>query len=209
MKENTMKILAGADIHGAQYRLNLILENIEHYHPDLVIICGDITQFGPGDVAKNFLNQLPVETLALQGNIDTADVPLAIQESKATYLHMKKHVTHGLSFVGVSGVNPSETELFFTDGEKKNWITKDTVLVSHVPPKGYQDRVFFGMHSGSQELRRIVDTYHPQLVLCGHIHEDPGITKTKETMIVNCSLGKRGSGALVTVGTPLKVDMLD
>ena len=204
-----MKILAVADIHGAQYRLNLILENIERYHPDLVIICGDITQFGPGDVAKNFLNQLPGETLAIPGNIDTADVPQAIKESKATPLHMKKHEIHGLSFVGVSGVNPQDVELFFTDEEKKTWITKDTILVSHVPPKGYQDRVFFGMHSGSEELRRVVDAYHPQLVLCGHIHEDPGITKTDDTIIINCSMGKRGSGALITMGTPLKAEMLD
>ena len=159
-----MKILAAADIHGAQYRLNLILENIERYHPDLVIICGDITQFGPGDVAKNFLNQLSVETLAIPGNIDTADVLQGIQESKATPLHMKKQMVHGLPFVGVSSVNPNDVEVFFTDEEKKTWITKDTILVTHVPPKGYQDRVFFGMHSGSEELRRVVDTYHPRLV---------------------------------------------
>ena len=52
-----MKILAVADIHGAQYRLNLVLKNIEIYSPDLVVICGDITQFGPGELAKNFLYQ--------------------------------------------------------------------------------------------------------------------------------------------------------
>ena len=108
-----MKILAAADIHGAQYRLNLILENIERYHPDLVIICGDITQFGPGDVAKNLLNQLSVETLAIPGNIDTADVLQGIQESKATPLHMKKQMVHGLTFVGVSSVNPHDVEVFF------------------------------------------------------------------------------------------------
>ncbi|MEE9440640.1 MAG: metallophosphoesterase, partial [Candidatus Thermoplasmatota archaeon] len=63
-----MKILAVADIHGSQYRLNAVLDNIKKYSPDLVIICGDITQFGPGDVATNFLNQIPVETFAIPGN---------------------------------------------------------------------------------------------------------------------------------------------
>ena len=53
-----MKIFAAADIHGSQYRLNIILNHVEKYEPDLVVICGDITQFGPGDVAKNFLNQM-------------------------------------------------------------------------------------------------------------------------------------------------------
>ena len=65
-----MKIYSVADIHGSQYRLNLILKNIKRYAPDLVIVCGDITQFGPGDVAKNFLDQIPVETIAVTGNID-------------------------------------------------------------------------------------------------------------------------------------------
>ena len=78
-----MKILAVADIHGSQYRLNNVLDNVEKYSPDLVIICGDITQFGPGDVATNFLNQIPVETVAIPGNIDTPEVGDAINESNA------------------------------------------------------------------------------------------------------------------------------
>jgi len=65
-----MKIFATADLHGSQYRLNILLKNIEQYAPDLVIVCGDITQFGPSDVAKNFLDQISVETLAIPGNIE-------------------------------------------------------------------------------------------------------------------------------------------
>lgn len=79
-----MRILAAADFHGSQYRLNIVLNNIEEYAPDLVVICGDITQFGPGTLATNFLNQLPVNTLAIPGNIDTADVVQA---------HRKKYCT--------------------------------------------------------------------------------------------------------------------
>lgn len=58
-----MKIYCIADIHGSQYRLNLILKNIKINQPDLVVLCGDITQFGPGDVATNLLNQIPIETI--------------------------------------------------------------------------------------------------------------------------------------------------
>ena len=68
-----MKIYSVADTHGSQYRLNLVLKNVERYSPDLVVFCGDITQFGPGDVAKNFLDQIPVDTLAVTGNIDSID----------------------------------------------------------------------------------------------------------------------------------------
>ena len=65
-----MKLLAVADIHGSQYRLNLILKNIERLSPDLVVVCGDITQFGPAETAKNFLDQIPIDTLAITGNIE-------------------------------------------------------------------------------------------------------------------------------------------
>jgi Icc-related predicted phosphoesterase len=203
-----MKILAAADIHGSQYRLNLILSNISKYSPDLVIICGDITQFGPGEVATQFLNQIFVETFALPGNIDPSEVNEAIDESRATNVNMKIVKKDSFTFAGVSGIDEHQTKEFAENYGKL--IDKDTILITHVPPHGLQDRVFLGMHSGSKELRKLVDGYHPKLVLCGHIHEDPGFTKINNTVVVNCSLGKRGEGAIITIEKDdLKVQMLE
>lgn len=202
-----MKILAAADIHGSQYRLNIILKNVEKYKPDLVIICGDITQFGPGEVAKNFLDQIPVTTFAIPGNIDTADVGKAIDKSKATNIEMKKVEKGGIPFVGISGNKLANTNLFRTGKEKM--LDDASVLVSHAPPHGLQDKVFLGMHAGSKELREIIDKYKPRLVLCGHIHEDPGTTTIDKTIVVNCSLGKHGEGALIEINKNISVKMLD
>ena len=203
-----MKILAAADIHGSQYRLNLILSNLAKYSPDLLIICGDITQFGPGEVATQFLNQIPVETLALLGNIDPSEVNEAIDESRATNVNMKIVKKDSFTFAGVSGVDERQTKEFAENYGKL--IDKDAILITHVPPHGLQDGVFLGMHSGSKELRKLVNNYHPKLVLCGHIHEDPGFTKINNTVVVNCSLGKRGEGALITIEKDdLKVQMLE
>jgi Icc-related predicted phosphoesterase len=202
-----MKILATADLHGSQYRLNILLKNVETYSPDLVIICGDITQFGPGEMAKNFLNQIPVTTFAIPGNIDTEEVSTAINNSKATNIDMKRVEKNSVPFVGISGVNRLDLARVLTDKEPQ--IDETSVVVSHVPPHGLQDKVFLGMHSGSKELREIVNTYKPRLVLCGHIHEDPGYTKADNTMVVNCSMGKRGEGALIELGEKITVKMLD
>ena len=202
-----MKILATADIHGAQYRLNLLLKNIERYSPDLVVICGDTTQFGPGEVAKNFLDQIPVDTLAVTGNIDSSDVGKAICDSKAANIEMKKIVKKGVPFVGISGVNPDQTSMFFNDNEKI--LDETSVLVSHVPPYETQDKIFLGKHGGSIELREVIDKYKPRLVLCGHIHEDPGFVKIDDTVVVNCSMGKRGEGALIDINEEISVKMLD
>jgi len=201
-----MKILATADIHGSQYRLNIVLKNIEQYAPELVIVCGDITQFGPGDVAKNFLDQIPVETLAIPGNIDTAEVSDGINNSKATNIDMKQVEKKGIHFVGINGVNPNDVVQFFTT--HKNILDRTSVLVTHVPPYNTQDKIFLGMHRGSKELREIVDKYKPRLVICGHIHEDPGYMKAGKTIVVNCSMGKRGEGALIEINKTIKVNML-
>ncbi|UCD14177.1 MAG: metallophosphoesterase family protein [Thermoplasmatales archaeon] len=209
-----MRILAAADIHGSQYRLNIILKNIEKYSPDLVIICGDITQFGPGETAKNFLGQIEADAVAISGNIDTPDVDQAITESKADNIDLKKVVKNSLSFVGIGGNISSQLSKIVIqnkDSEKplEESIDEKTVLVSHVPPFKTQDRVFFGHHSGSRELRKLVDKCKPRLVLCGHIHEDPGVTKLDGSIVVNCSIGKRTEGALIEINDKINVKILD
>lgn len=199
-----MKILAVADIHGAQYRLNLVLKNIERYSPDLVVICGDITQFGPADHAKNLLDQIPVDTMAITGNIDTLDVGRGIDESKATKIEMKRVVIKGIPFVGVNGIDENQ----YKTVKEKKLLDESSVMVSHVPPYGTKDKVFLGMHGGCKELRELVDKIKPRLVLCGHIHEDPGIIRIGKTTVVNCSMGKRGEGALIEINNDISVKMI-
>jgi hypothetical protein len=65
------------------------------------------------------------------------------------------------------------------------------------------------MHGGSKELREIVEKFKPRLVLCGHIHEDPGVSKMDDTIVVNCSMGKRGEGALIEINDKIDVEMLE
>jgi Icc-related predicted phosphoesterase len=209
-----MKILAAADIHGSQYRLNLVLKNVKAYTPDLVVLCGDITQFGPGELATNLLNQIPVKTFAIPGNIDTFDVDQGIMASNATYLHMRRVVTQGVSFVGIGREIPAPlTDISIVDGVEKKPLLKivdsASVLVTHFPPFKLQDKIFIGSHGGSKELRTLVETCKPRLVLCGHIHEDPGVTRLGSTTVLNCSLGKRTEGAIVEVDDTVKVTILD
>jgi len=199
-----MRILAVADFHGYQYRLNILLENIKKYSPELVIVCGDITQFGPGEVATNFLDQIPVDTIAVPGNIDSLDVATAIDKSKAKNISLKKIEKNKISFVGIGGDTISQSDVKTIE----KLLDKQSVLVSHAPPHGFQDKVFIGKHIGNKELRKIVDNCKPRLVICGHIHENPGFTKNKYTTVVNCSMGKRGEGTLIEINKNIAVKML-
>lgn len=209
-----MKVLAVADIHGSQYRLNLVLRNVTTYHPDLVIVCGDITQFGPGELATTLLNQIPVQTLALPGNIDTFDVDEGIKNSNAMNLHQRRFVVQGIPFIGIGRELPTPLkDMMIVDGKAQKplqeIVDSTSVLVTHYPPFKLQDKIFIGTHGGSKELRSLIDTSKPLLVLCGHIHEDPGVTQIEETTVVNCSLGKRTEGAIVEIEGTVKVTILD
>jgi Icc-related predicted phosphoesterase len=48
------------------------------------------------------------------------------------------------------------------------------------------------------------------VLLCGHIHERRGIAQLGRTLVVNCSVGRGGAGALVTIapGTAPQAELL-
>lgn len=210
-----MKLLSVADIHGSQYRLNIVLKNIEKYKPDLIVICGDITQFGPPDVALNLLNQIKIKTIAIHGNIDTNDVLKAIDESNAINIHNKSKIINKNQFIGLGGnidnQDFSKINIKINNNQKKlsEIINNSTIIISHIPPYGLQDKTFLGFHSGSNELKKFIEYYNPRLILCGHIHENPGYVKFKNTIVVNCSIGKTGRGALIEINNKIKVIMLN
>jgi len=56
-----------------------------------------------------------------------------------------------------------------------------------------------GEHVGSRSVARIVEKYRPRAVLCGHIHESPGIVEGEVTMI-NPGPAKDGRLGLVDIG---------
>jgi len=71
------------------------------------------------------------------------------------------------------------------------------ILVIHPPPYGVLDEVLGGLHSGSRGLARWIVRHRPELVLCGHIHERPGVATLGVTTVVNCAMGRHGGGALI------------
>ena len=125
-------------------------------------------------MATNFLNQIPVETFAIPGNIDTAEVGEAIIESKAENIDLKKVIKNNISFIGIGGETISSEAVILDKGHKKpieEILDEKTVLITHVPPYKLQDTVYIGHHIGSKELKTLVEKYRPRLVLCGHVHE--------------------------------------
>ena len=74
----------------------------------------------------------------------------------------------------------SEPEIFFREENP------DIVMI-HNPSFGFLDKIPGYGNIGSQGIRNYLDEYNPKLVLSGHVHEDPGLIKKRNTIFLNPS----------------------
>lgn len=75
---------------------------------------------------------------------------------------------------------------------EKRWamIPEDTdILIVHGPPHGVADLSNYkNEHTGSPSLLQRIKEIKPQLVVCGHIHEQNGVYQIGETTLVSSSI---------------------
>lgn len=63
--------------------------------------------------------------------------------------------------------------------------------------------------TGSQGLRRFVDDFQPDILICGHIHEDGGEALIGNTRVINVGELRRGYAALVEINDEIKVEWIE
>ena len=209
-----MRILAIADIHGTEEVKDIVNDHINDHAPDLVLVCGDITQFGPAEWAKRFLDGLTQKTFAIPGNCDPYEVVNAIDQSKATLLHGKKEELDGQIFVGLGGSNPTPFGTPFESSEDEmytildNLMVKNAVLAVHAPAMGHLDKTSVRSGLGSKAILDIVTKYSPKLVVSAHIHEARGVEKDGETIYVNPGPASMGFAAIIDINAIIKVELI-
>lgn len=96
-------------------------------------------------------------------------------------------------------------------GAREVWskVPTDTdILVTHGPALGFHDRCITGVHAGCIDLlAEVVGRIRPALHVCGHIHEDFGMSTNGETTFVNassCNLLYRTGRAPIIIDLPRK-----
>ncbi|MEE4240126.1 MAG: metallophosphoesterase [Desulfopila sp.] len=203
-----MKIIVFGDIH----MVTSTLRNIENLTlADLLIVTGDITNFGNRNDAKKVLNDILSfnrNLLCLAGNLDNSDINDYL-EDLGMNLHGQAHmVRRRICVFGVGGSNPTpfrtpwefkEDELYriALDGHRQakeliglaEPITGHKIpllFVSHAPPYGTTiDRLRNGRHVGSKAIRKFIENYSPDLCVSGHMHEARGEDILGETRLFN------------------------
>lgn len=225
-----MKILAISDVH-SQDNENLS-EYLKNNDIDLVLISGDITDFGPLDFVDGFVQNIidcECDVIALPGNCDPEGICNAITESGAFCLH-KNIINYGdVILFGYGGSNPTP---FDTPGEiqdnkiygdihelfeEYNSIANDAVpkvkiLLTHAPPYNTKaDLIPDGEHVGSHGVLQDIEEFQPEINICGHIHEAKSLDKVGKTIIANPGMLKDNGAVLVTVedGANFTVDLID
>ena len=216
-----MKILAISDIHGEE---NQNLYNyLETNDIDLVLILGDITNFGPIGFVETFINKLKkynVDVIAIHGNCDPEGVCDAIS-NVTTCLHNNSIILDDIVLFGYGGSNltpfdtPSEVDDDKIYEDLHNLLDNQTdsqnkikILVTHAPPfSSSADVIESGDHVGSHGVFKIIDEFKPDINLCGHVHEAKSISKIGNTDVVNPGMLKDNGAVLITIKDNLNYEI--
>ena len=199
-----IRVYAAADLHGKQARIDRLRSKLSVLKPDLLVLAGDVTNFIHASDTLGALNSLALPFLMIRGNSDLKHVENLCQSY--THCHCLQGVrlnVHAIPFVGLGGTWPLPFHSRIALNENahlnkiKSLINHHTVLVTHTPPRGAQDQVMGRFHAGSRGLRRLIETCQPDVLICGHIHEDSGTSMVGRTHVVNCAFNRGGSGALI------------
>lgn len=204
-----MKILAIADVHGDIAKTKRLVKMMDSINPDVIVLAGDITQFGPRESAKDVLGELEKskkQVLAIIGNNDTTDVREELKE-KGIDMHNKALEMEGVGFVGFQGPQAmSLGGMRILNYDPIHYKLKDIkkcdqrVMISHVPPAETKaDVLFTGQHVGSDFLRETIEDEEPDLLICGHIHEARSVDKIGNTTVVNTGALCEGYAAIINL----------
>jgi Icc-related predicted phosphoesterase len=192
-----MKIVSFGDVHMAIGHMAKIA--VELATADLIILSGDLTNFGGHDDARKVLtaarSYCPA-VLALPGNLDRPDVIDFLRHEQAA-LHGESQRIENLGIFGCGGSNitPFHTPLEYQDEELGAILARAHVdvvdapaqlMVCHTPPYATRlDRLTNGTPVGSQSVRCFIEQHQPQVCVTGHIHESPGVDIIGRTKILN------------------------
>src|SRR5713101_8549953 len=163
-----MKIISFGDVHMATRNLDRMGEVMRDC--DLVILSGDLTNFGGVDDARKVITDVRracPSVLALPGNLDKREV-IPFLENEGIALHGKGLVIDGIGIFGCGGSNitPFGTPTELTEDEIYEKLcagydmvrnARPLLMICHTPPFETKcDRIMSGVAVGSTAARRFI-----------------------------------------------------
>jgi uncharacterized protein len=204
-----MKIVSFGDVHMATRNLERMTAVMRDC--DLVIVSGDLTNFGGRDDARKVIDDVRracPNVLALSGNLDKREV-IPFLEEEGISLHGRGVVKDGVGIFGCGGSNitPFHTPTELTEDEiyaalragyQQVRDVRPLLMICHTPPFETKcDRIVSGAPVGSTAARRFIEEVRPEVCISGHIHESAAADSIGPTRIFNAGPFKGGGYIVV------------
>jgi len=195
-----MKILATGDIHGDISLARKLADKAEKENVDLVILCGDLTyrEMSTQGIIGPF-KEKGKQVVLIPGNHETiATADFLAQQYDAVNLHGYSIKKGDIGLFGAGGANIglfqlSEEEIYdlLKKSHEKIKDLKTRIMVTHVHPAESKMEHFTKFFPGSKGIKKAIDVFKPDILLCSHVHEAEGIEeKIGNTKVIN--VGKKG-----------------
>lgn len=192
-----MKILAAGDIHGDVSSAKKLANKSEKEKVDLVVLAGDI--MGDDDLLPGVIGpflEKKKKVLFVPGNHESlATADFIADFYGITNLHGYSVKYGNIGIFGCSGNNLGvhqipEEEIFslLKKGFNKVKDSKKKIMVTHVHPNNTMMGKFGHslVKEGSMGIRKAVERFKPDILICSHVHEAFGIEeKLGKTKIIN------------------------
>jgi len=195
-----MKILAFGDLHGDSRLAEKLAVKADKEHVDLVIACGDITNFDQStDGLMGPFVKRHKKVLLIPGNHDniaTADFLAEFYGIKNIHGYSVKYGDVGIfgaggANIGIAQLSEKEIYGLLKNGFERVKYLKKKIMVTHVHPSKTKMEKFTRFFPGSDGIRKAVDKFKPDIMLCSHVHEAEGLEeKIGKTKVMN--VGKEG-----------------
>ncbi len=195
-----MKILAFTDIHADPHAFKILKMKAEKEKPDLLVCCGDISNFGMDiDIAVKKILELKLKTLLIPGNHESVnEVKLVAQKNSSIinlhndFFKFKEFVFYGYGTGGFS-MHDEKFERLVPKIISKIPKGKKLIFITHAPFYNTKLDKLGSSHHGNKSTRVFVERVKPILSLCGHFHEN----EKKEDKIKGCRVLNPGNDGMI------------
>jgi hypothetical protein len=204
------KILILADVHGCADKARHAMS--ENPDASLVLIAGDVTNFGNAESVMEVLSEIQgaisrlIPIFAVPGNCDPLVARRAIEKSGCNVEDRVINLPYctltgsggGLRRAGITSYERTEEELgtklstTLQQLSKNRKDAKPIIVISHAPPYGTNADRHGKLHVGSTSFSEIMQKTTPQVWICGHIHESRCVSTEDGCLVINpgpCSYG--------------------
>jgi uncharacterized protein len=209
--EPEYSILVFSDMHGNRRVIDMAKRILEKNDYDMVVYLGDFSEKMGDDKAniedaESMISALSdlAELKMLFGNCDSQALRDFLVDQKVSF-HDELFFKGKSALVGRGGSHPTpfHTPSEFSEFEIEKSLKKildaaaardaeKLILFTHEPPSNTKADQVSGGNVGSGALRHIIETYQPNLNVCGHIHESKSIDHIKGTTVINVGQASNG-----------------